>query len=175
MNKILDFIFKNIKNIYVLGALSIISGVTYFKICQQSIILIVFITNITFLIFALMCLICNKIKTVIIEKRRDYNRLFEETYNIYKFLNKKEREIYYDLFYSKEKIVSSSDFYLDYVSDIFSQITEKPFSRDTNKHYILRCQLNEIYFSGKGMNKSKGWKSYRFTMDPSYKKHIKIL
>lgn len=183
MNKVLDFIFENIKSTYVLGAISIISAIVYFAVYRHIAILIIFIVSVVFFTFALGHHIYTKAKQLIQNHKKkvraiqkDYAERFQEIRDIYEFLNKKEREIYHDLFYEKEKIVPSSDFHFDNITRTFSNISENPLpgENDTDKYYpILRCKLNETYSSGEGVDWHWGWKSYRFTMEPTHREKYK--
>lgn len=183
MNKVLDFIFENIKSTYVLGAISIISAIVYFAIYQHITILIIFIVSVVFFAFALGHHIYTKTKQLIQNHKKkisaiqkDYAERFQKVRDIYEFLNKEEREVYYDLFYQKEKIVPNSDFHFDNITSTFSSISENPLPGEDNidrYYYILRCKLNEIYSNGEGANWHWGWKSYRFTMEPTYREKYK--
>jgi hypothetical protein len=171
MNKILDFIFENIKSTYVLGAISIISAIIYFTISQQTSVLIIFIISIVFFAFALGHHIYTKIKQIIQAYRKkiqavkqDYKERFDEVVRIYESLDKKERKIYYDLFHNKEKVISASKFYFGSArTRTFSEIAQDPTPQFCCgiKDCVISCRAN------------KSWSKYYFTMDPTYREQYK--
>ena len=129
---------------------------------------------------SLLSLIKKKIKRKKNERakaQKEYDESCQYIYNIYLNLNESERNIFYRLFHEKEVIIPHSDFQeeeychtKEFVNMVYFK-DEEDLRYGNKSDYNIFCERNEYYTNGSNSlsDWSYGWKSYKFTMEPSFR------
>lgn len=181
---LLRLIFQDAKSLFSSGSLTLAFLFIYLFGDKTNIFNILFWITLSIFIFALIYYVYGQISKIIkrkkderIKAQKEYRDSYEYIYDIYLNLNKEERDIFYQLFHNKEVIIPYADFSEEEYAHTNEFINMTYFKdREDQRYgkksdYNVYCEHNECYTnkSDSPLNRGYAWKSYKFTMQPSFR------
>lgn len=181
---LLKLIFQDAKSLFSSGSLALAFLLIYLFGDKTNIFDILFWITLSIFVFTLIYHIYVQISKIIkrkkdekIKAQEEYQDDYQYIYNIYLNLNKGERDIFYQLFHNKEVIIPHTDFHEEewLHTNEFINMTYFKDQEDrrygSKSDYNIYCEHNEYYTNNSDSlsDWSYGWKSYKFTMEPSFR------